>query len=87
MPLTFEAGPLPEVHLPPKIFPGGRLPSIEMVGMDRSSKGGFTLTRRQSLQPQYAQTLDHWSAALEAHKDPRPSRSSPKRSTTATCII
>ena len=46
----------------------GRLPSIEMVD-ERSSKAGFRLTRRQSLQPHYARTLDLWAAALEAHKE------------------
>jgi cyclopropane-fatty-acyl-phospholipid synthase len=51
-----------------EIFPGGRLPSIEMVE-EHSSKAGFKLTRRQSLQPHYARTLDLWAAALEAHKD------------------
>jgi cyclopropane-fatty-acyl-phospholipid synthase len=30
---------------------------------------GFTLTRRQSLQPHYARTLDLWAEALEAHQD------------------
>ena len=38
------------------------------LGPDRDN-GGFRLTRRQSLQPHYARTLDCWSAALEAHKD------------------
>jgi cyclopropane-fatty-acyl-phospholipid synthase len=51
-----------------EIFPGGRLPTIEIVE-ERSSKAGFTLTRRQSLQPHYARTLDLWAAALEAHRD------------------
>jgi cyclopropane-fatty-acyl-phospholipid synthase len=51
-----------------EIFPGGRLPSIQKVE-DHSSKGGFRLTRRQSLQPHYARTLDLWSEALQAHKD------------------
>jgi cyclopropane-fatty-acyl-phospholipid synthase len=51
-----------------EIFPGGRLPSIQKVE-DHSSKPGFRLTRRQSLQPHYAKTLDLWAAALEAHKD------------------
>jgi cyclopropane-fatty-acyl-phospholipid synthase len=67
MPLTFELARFMKFIIT-EIFPGGRLPSIEMVE-DRSSKGGFTLARRQSLQPHYAKTLDHWSAALEAHKD------------------
>ena len=51
-----------------EIFPGGRLPSIEIV-QERSSKAGFELTRRQSLQPHYARTLDLWAQALEAHHD------------------
>jgi cyclopropane-fatty-acyl-phospholipid synthase len=51
-----------------EIFPGGRLPTVEMVE-DYAAKAGFTLTRRQGLQPHYARTLTEWSAALEAHKD------------------
>jgi cyclopropane-fatty-acyl-phospholipid synthase len=50
-----------------KIFPGGWTPTIEMVE-EHSAKAGFTLTRRQSLQPHYARTLDLWAEALEAHK-------------------
>jgi cyclopropane-fatty-acyl-phospholipid synthase len=51
-----------------EIFPGGQPPTIEMVE-EQSAKAGFTLTRRQSLQPHYARTLDLWAQALEAHKD------------------
>ncbi|WP_158017077.1 cyclopropane mycolic acid synthase MmaA2 [Mycobacterium basiliense] len=51
-----------------EIFPGGRLPSIDMVA-EHAAKAGFTLTRRQSLQPHYARTLDLWAEELEAHKD------------------
>ncbi|MCV7066429.1 class I SAM-dependent methyltransferase [Mycolicibacterium farcinogenes] len=51
-----------------EIFPGGRLPSIEMVE-ERSAQASFTLTRRQSLQPHYARTLDMWAANLEANHD------------------
>jgi cyclopropane-fatty-acyl-phospholipid synthase len=51
-----------------EIFPGGRLPTIEMVE-DHSSRAGFTLTRRQSLQPHYARTLDYWAAALQGNRD------------------
>ncbi|MCK0173765.1 MULTISPECIES: cyclopropane mycolic acid synthase family methyltransferase [Mycobacteriaceae] len=51
-----------------EIFPGGYLPTIELVG-EHAGKAGFELTRTQSLQPHYAKTLDHWSAALEAHRD------------------
>jgi len=51
-----------------EIFPGGRLPTVKMVE-DYAAKAGFTLTRRQSLQPHYARTLTEWAAALEVHKD------------------
>jgi cyclopropane-fatty-acyl-phospholipid synthase len=50
-----------------EIFPGGQSPTIEMVE-EHSAKAGFTLARRQPLQPHYARTLDLWAAALEAHK-------------------
>jgi cyclopropane-fatty-acyl-phospholipid synthase len=67
MPLTFEMARFAK-FIVTEIFPGGRLPSIEKVEA-HSSKGGFRLTRRQSLQPHYAKTLDLWAAALEAHQD------------------
>ena len=51
-----------------EIFPGGQLPSIEMVE-EHSSAVGFTCTRRQRLQLHYAKTLDLWAAALEANED------------------
>jgi cyclopropane-fatty-acyl-phospholipid synthase len=50
-----------------EIFPGGQTPTLEMVE-EHSAKAGFTLTRRQSLRPHYARTLDRWAEALEAHK-------------------
>ena len=50
-----------------EIFPGGQLPSIDMVE-ERSTAMGFTLTRRQSLQLHYAKTLDLWGEALQAHE-------------------
>ena len=67
MPLTFEMARFIK-FIVTEIFPGGRLPSIEMVE-EHSAKAGFRLTRRQSLQPHYARTLDLWAEALEAHKD------------------
>jgi cyclopropane-fatty-acyl-phospholipid synthase len=67
MPLTFEMARFAKFILT-EIFPGGRLPSIEKVE-EHSTKGGFRLTRRQSLQPHYAKTLDLWADALGAHKD------------------
>jgi cyclopropane-fatty-acyl-phospholipid synthase len=36
---------------------------------DHSAGAGFTLTRRQSLQPHYVRTLDCWATALEAHRE------------------
>ena len=51
-----------------EIFPGGRLPKIPTV-QEHAGDAGFALTRRQSLQPHYAKTLDLWAEALEAHND------------------
>ncbi|MBX7452120.1 class I SAM-dependent methyltransferase [Mycolicibacterium sp. 3033] len=67
IPLTFSVARFIKFILT-EIFPGGYLPTIELVG-EHAGKAGFTLTREQSLQPHYARTLDHWSAALEAHRD------------------
>ena len=49
------------------IFPGGQLPSIDIV-QDRSAAAGFTLTRRQSLQQHYARTLDLWAQTLQSRE-------------------
>lgn len=67
IPLTFEVARFVKFILT-EIFPGGRLPSIEKV-QEHSEAAGFAMTRRQSLQPHYARTLDCWAEALEAHKD------------------
>jgi cyclopropane-fatty-acyl-phospholipid synthase len=67
IPLTFEVARFVKFMLT-EIFPGGRLPSIEKVE-DHSRGAGFALTRRQSLQPHYARTLDTWAEALQSHKD------------------
>jgi cyclopropane-fatty-acyl-phospholipid synthase len=50
------------------IFPGGRLPTIETVE-EHATKVGFEVTRVQSLQSDFARTLDFWAGALEARKD------------------
>jgi cyclopropane-fatty-acyl-phospholipid synthase len=50
-----------------EIFPGGWLPTIEMVEK-HSAKACFTLIRRRSLQRHYARTLDLWAEALAAHQ-------------------
>jgi cyclopropane-fatty-acyl-phospholipid synthase len=67
LPLSFEFARFIK-FIVTEIFPGGRLPTIQMVG-DHATAGGFTLTRNQSLQPHYAKTLDIWATALEAHRD------------------
>lgn len=67
IPLTFELAKFIKFILT-EIFPGGRLPTVEMVE-EHAQRGSFTLTRRQSLQEHYARTLDLWAANLEAHRD------------------
>ena len=67
IPLTTEFASF-LMFLNTEIFPGGQLPSIEMVE-EASSKAGFTLTRRHTLRQHYAKTLHHWAAALEDNED------------------
>ena len=67
MPLSFQFARFVR-FIVTEIFPGGRLPSIQMVE-DRAGAGGFTVARVQSLQPHYARTLDIWAEALQAHRD------------------
>ena len=67
IPLTSELASF-LIFLNTEIFPGGQLPSIEMVE-ESSSKAGFTLTRRHTLRQHYAKTLHHWAAALEDNED------------------
>ncbi|KUI22793.1 SAM-dependent methyltransferase [Mycobacterium sp. GA-1285] len=67
LPLTFSVARFVKFILT-EIFPGGYLPTIELVG-EHAEKAGFALTRRQSLQPHYARTLDCWTAALQAHEE------------------
>ena len=65
--LTFELARFLK-FLMTEIFPGGQIPTIEMV-QEHSTDAGFNVTRIQSLQPHYARTLDSWAEALESHKD------------------
>jgi cyclopropane-fatty-acyl-phospholipid synthase len=67
VPLTMELARFLK-FLMTEIFPGGQLPTVEMVH-ERSTNAGFTVTRSQSLQPHYARTLDIWAAALQARRD------------------
>ncbi|VEG51907.1 methyltransferase, cyclopropane fatty acid synthase [Mycolicibacterium aurum] len=67
MPLTISVAKFVKFILT-EIFPGGYLPTIELVG-EHAATPGFELTRTQSLQSHYARTLDCWAEALEAHRD------------------
>ncbi len=67
VPLTMELARFLK-FLMTEIFPGGQLPTVEMV-QERSTNAGFTVSRIQSLQPHYARTLDIWAAALQARRD------------------
>lgn len=51
-----------------EIFPGGHLPTQDIVA-ELSSKAGFTIERVQSLEQHYAKTLDLWATALESRRD------------------
>lgn len=68
VPLTMELARFVR-FLMTEIFPGGQLPTIEMVE-ERSTKAGFTVTRTQSLQRHCARTLDTWAQSLQLRKDP-----------------
>ena len=50
-----------------EIFPGGRLPAVEIVE-EHAIKGGFEVDLVQSLRPHYPRTLDIWAARLSASK-------------------
>jgi cyclopropane-fatty-acyl-phospholipid synthase len=67
MPVSFEMARFIKFIIT-EIFPGGRLPSIEKVD-EHAVKAGFKVTRIQSLQEDFAKTLDFWSAALEERKE------------------
>jgi cyclopropane-fatty-acyl-phospholipid synthase len=67
LPLTFTLARFVKFIMT-EIFPGGRLPTIEMV-QERATEGNFTVTRIQALQMHYAKTLDVWAASLLAQKD------------------
>jgi cyclopropane-fatty-acyl-phospholipid synthase len=67
LPLTMEMAKFMR-FIVTDIFPGGRLPTIETVE-EHAAKVGFRVTRRQSLQLDFARTLDFWAEALEARRD------------------
>ncbi|WP_204809119.1 methoxy mycolic acid synthase MmaA3 [Mycobacterium riyadhense] len=67
IPLTMEMAKFIK-FIVTEIFPGGRLPMIETVE-EHCAKVGFEVTRIQSLQLDFARTLDFWAEALEAHRE------------------
>jgi cyclopropane-fatty-acyl-phospholipid synthase len=51
-----------------KIFPGGQLRPPSVIAR-YAEEAGFRITRRQSLQPHYARTLDCWAANLRKARE------------------
>ncbi|KAA8955022.1 cyclopropane mycolic acid synthase family methyltransferase [Mycobacterium sp.] len=51
-----------------EIFPGGRLPSTQMM-VEQGRNAGFVVPEPLSLQPHYVKTLQIWGDALEANHD------------------
>jgi cyclopropane-fatty-acyl-phospholipid synthase len=51
-----------------EIFPGGRLPSTQMM-VDHGEKAGFVVPEPMSLRNHYIKTLGLWADALERNRD------------------
>ncbi|WP_106826404.1 hydroxymycolate synthase MmaA4, partial [Mycobacterium avium] len=51
-----------------EIFPGGRLPSTQMM-VDHGEKAGFVVPEPLSLRPHYIKTLHIWGDTLESNRD------------------
>ncbi|KQH78386.1 SAM-dependent methyltransferase [Mycobacterium gordonae] len=51
-----------------EIFPGGRLPSTEMM-VEHGEKAGFVVPEPLSLRPHYIKTLHIWGDTLESNKE------------------
>lgn len=66
IPLTFELARFAKFIMT-EIFPGGQLPSIDMVE-DHATKAGFSIARIHEIGPNYVRTLQDWAAALAANK-------------------
>ncbi|HZC10933.1 MAG TPA: hydroxymycolate synthase MmaA4 [Mycobacterium sp.] len=64
--ITFETARFIKFILT-EIFPGGRLPSTEMM-VEHGEKAGFVVPEPLSLRPSYIKTLHIWGDALEANK-------------------
>lgn len=65
--LTFETARFIKFILT-EIFPGGRLPTTEMM-VEHGQKAGFSVPEAISLRPHYIKTLQIWADALEANKE------------------
>ncbi|MGH3967098.1 MAG: hydroxymycolate synthase MmaA4 [Mycobacterium sp.] len=64
--LTFETARFIKFIIT-EIFPGGRLPSTDMM-VEHGAKAGFVVPEPLSLRPHYIKTLRIWGDALEANK-------------------
>ena len=51
-----------------EIFPGGRLPSTEMM-IEHGEKAGFTVPEPLSLRPHYIKTLHIWGDTLQSNRE------------------
>ncbi|MBV8293269.1 MAG: class I SAM-dependent methyltransferase, partial [Mycobacterium sp.] len=65
--ITFETARFIKFILT-EIFPGGRLPSTDMM-VQHGEKAGFIVPEPLSLRPSYIKTLHQWGDALEANRD------------------
>ena len=65
--LTFETARFIKFIIT-EIFPGGRLPSTEMM-VEHGEKAGFVVPEPLSLRPHYIKTLHIWGDALESNRD------------------
>jgi cyclopropane-fatty-acyl-phospholipid synthase len=65
--LTFETARFIK-FIVTEIFPGGRLPSTEMM-VEHGQKAGFVVPEALSLRPHYIKTLRIWGDTLESNKD------------------
>lgn len=65
--LTFELARFIKFMIT-KIFPGGRLPTTQMM-IEHGEKAGFVVPEAKSLRTHYIKTLGLWADALERNKD------------------
>ncbi|HZQ31115.1 MAG TPA: cyclopropane mycolic acid synthase family methyltransferase [Mycobacterium sp.] len=65
--LTFELARFVKFMIT-KIFPGGRLPTTQMM-IEHGEKAGFVVPEAKSLRTHYIKTLGLWADALERNKE------------------